>query len=200
MVRTRPTGPASAVQLQPVKVAQPIVAESKIAPQSKAQTQVDAPPTLTTIRESLALQQQQSLEMVQIMLHVSVSHRSNPGRSHKLNIISNVIHRSGRCSICGSLDVGVSGLITWRSDTCHSELLPLPCFDDRDLKKAQKKNELSYSEFINEPPTQDSPDGRPEVPFGAGRRGQPLKIIVRGADPNAEMILNLLVGLWADFP
>lgn len=73
MVRTRPTGPASAVQLQPVKVIQPIVAESKIAPQTKAQTQVDAPPTLTTTRESLALQQQQSLEMVQIMLHVSVS-------------------------------------------------------------------------------------------------------------------------------
>ncbi|PKY00797.1 putative meiosis specific protein Hop1 [Aspergillus campestris IBT 28561] len=151
MVRTRPTGPASAVQLQPVKLIQPIVAESKIAPRSKAQTQVAAPPTLTTTHESLALQQQQSLEMVQIMLHVSL------------------------------------GTLFYLR-----ELLPLPCFDDRDLKKAQKTNELSYSEFIHEPPTQDSPEGRPEVPFGAGRRGQPLKIIVRGADPNAEMILNLL--------
>ncbi|PLN84714.1 putative meiosis specific protein Hop1 [Aspergillus taichungensis] len=151
MVRIRPMGPASTVQLQPVKVVQPIAADGKIAPQTKAQTQVDAPPTLTTTREFLALQQQQSLEMVQIMLHVSL------------------------------------GTLFYLR-----ELLPLSCFDDRDLKKAQKKRELSYSEFINEPPTQDSPEGRPEIPFGAGRRGQPLKIIVRGADPNAEMILNLL--------
>lgn len=73
MVRTRPTGPASTVQLQPVKVVQPIAADSKIIPQTKVQTQVDVPPTVTTTREFLALQQRQSLEMVQIMLHVSVS-------------------------------------------------------------------------------------------------------------------------------
>ncbi|THC98834.1 hypothetical protein EYZ11_001681 [Aspergillus tanneri] len=32
----------------------------------------------------------------------------------------------------------------------------------------------------------------PDVPFGKGKRGQPLKIIVRGSDPKANTILDIL--------
>lgn len=60
MVRIKYTGGASAVQIQQTPV------------QNK--TQSESEETLgVRFQESLALQQQQSLEMVQIMLHVSVS-------------------------------------------------------------------------------------------------------------------------------
>ena len=70
------------------------------------------------------------------------------------------------------------------------ELLPLPCFDDRDLKEAQREQNFSYEDFLGNEAHPGS--GRP-VPFGKGKRGQPLKILVRGADPKADNILDVLV-------
>lgn len=70
------------------------------------------------------------------------------------------------------------------------ELLPLPCFDDRDLKEAQREHNVSYGEFVGE---KVHPQSSLETPFGKGKRGQPLKIIVRGADPKADNILDVLV-------
>jgi hypothetical protein len=77
----------------------------------------------------------------------------------------------------------------------HSEFLPLPCFDDRDLKEAQRENTLSYREFIDGKPRPGGTAALPQVAFGSGRRGQPLKIILRGSDPKANMILDVLVRL-----
>ena len=77
----------------------------------------------------------------------------------------------------------------------HSEFLPLPCFDDRDLKEAQRENALSYREFIDGKPRPGGTGALSQVPFGTGRRGQPLKIIVRDSDPKANTILDVLVRL-----
>lgn len=77
----------------------------------------------------------------------------------------------------------------------RSEFLPLPCFDDRDLKEAQRENALSYREFIDGKPRSGGTGALSQVPFGTGRRGQPLKIIVRDSDPKANTILDVLVRL-----
>jgi hypothetical protein len=77
----------------------------------------------------------------------------------------------------------------------QSEFLPLPCFDDRDLKEAQRGNALSYREFIDGKPRRGGTGALSQVPFGTGRRGQPLKIIVRDSYPKANMILDVLVRL-----
>ena len=60
MARVKYTGPTSTVQLQPAQVRNKTQAESEEVTRLK-------------LEERLALKQQQSLEMVQIMLHVSVS-------------------------------------------------------------------------------------------------------------------------------
>ena len=60
MARVKYTGSTSTVQLQPAQV------------RNKTQTESEEVSRLK-LEESLVLQQQQSLEMVQIMLHVSVS-------------------------------------------------------------------------------------------------------------------------------
>lgn len=71
MVRVKYTGPASALQMQSTPAAHG--ASKSLAPtQTKNQNQVEQRPRLTA-QEHLYLKQQQSLEMVQIMLHVSVS-------------------------------------------------------------------------------------------------------------------------------
>lgn len=88
---------------------------------------------------------------------------------------------------------------------CHREFLPLPCFEDRDLKAAQKEHKLSYRDFIDQTSDSVSTGSNLIIPFGSGKRGQPLKVIVRHADPKADMILDVLVriqswavGIWAD--
>lgn len=60
MARVKYTGPTSTVQVQPAHV------------RNKTQTESEEVARLK-LQESLVLKQQQSLEMVQIMLHVSVS-------------------------------------------------------------------------------------------------------------------------------
>lgn len=71
MVRVKYTGPASALQMQPLPA---YYGASKFPAtvHTKNQNQVAQRPKLTA-QERLSLKQQQSLEMVQIMLHVSVS-------------------------------------------------------------------------------------------------------------------------------
>lgn len=71
------------------------------------------------------------------------------------------------------------------------EFLPLACFDDRDLKQAQKERKFSYKEFINGKARSDK---LPDPAFGQGKRGQPLKVITRNSDPKADMLLDVLVG------
>jgi hypothetical protein len=61
------------------------------------------------------------------------------------------------------------------------------------LKEAQKEHKLSYREFIDKPSHPEDSQSSSTAPFGSGRRGQPLKVIVRGADSKADMILNALV-------
>lgn len=73
--------------------------------------------------------------------------------------------------------------------------MPLGCFDDRDLKQAQKERKLSYREFINGKARSDKLQRSPSPAFGQGKRGQPLKIVIRNSDPKADVILDVLVRL-----
>ncbi|RMJ22644.1 meiosis specific protein Hop1 [Aspergillus sp. HF37] len=149
MVRVKYTGPASALQMQSTPAVHD--ASKSLAPaQTKKQNQVEQRPRLTA-QEHLSLKQQQSLEMVQIMLHVSF------------------------------------GTLFYLR-----EFLPLECFDDRDLKQAQRERKLSYREFINGKARADKLQGTPGPAFGQGKRGQPLKIIIRNSDPKADMLLDVL--------
>ncbi|KAL5355156.1 HORMA domain-containing protein [Aspergillus floccosus] len=146
MVRIKFTGPA-AVQSGQVQKTVPKTASSV---QAKNRTELQRPTKLTN-QESLSLKQQQSLEMVRIMLHV-----------------------------------------TFGTLFYLREFLPLPCFEDRDLKEAQKEHKLSYREFIDKPHHRGDSQSNSTSLFGSGRRGQPLKVIVRGTDSKADMILNAL--------
>ncbi|PLB50160.1 hypothetical protein P170DRAFT_404963 [Aspergillus steynii IBT 23096] len=148
MVRVKVAAPSSTVQLQREQAPQQLASDSKtISIQTKTQVE-HGKPTTSEVRQRQYLTQRQSLQMVQIMLHVSF------------------------------------GTLFYLR-----ELLPLPCFDDRDLKEAQREQNVSYEEFIG---GKAKPGSEPVVPFGKGKRGQPLKIIVRGADPKADNILDVL--------
>ncbi|KAL3492382.1 HORMA domain-containing protein [Aspergillus germanicus] len=72
------------------------------------------------------------------------------------------------------------------------EFLPLPCFDDRDLKEAQRQKKFSYREFIDSNTNPSLSKGSTNVASGQGKRGQPLKVILRGSDPKADMIVDVL--------
>ncbi|KAL4776521.1 HORMA domain-containing protein [Aspergillus nidulans var. acristatus] len=153
MVRIKFTGPPTAVRPQHAQ-ARPDLPPDNITPASsppvEPQTAAGALANLSP-EDGLVMQQQQSLEMVKIMLHVSI------------------------------------GTLFYLR-----EFLPLQCFDDRDLKTAQRQQKFSYREFIdNDFNTSDS-NGVANGTFGTGKRGQPLKIIVRNSEPKADMIINVL--------
>ncbi|KAF9885193.1 DNA binding protein [Aspergillus nanangensis] len=149
MVRIKFTGPAAAVQLQPASIQMPV---SKSISSTQKRNQVGLEHRQNPLNlERLSLKQQQSLEMVQIMLHVSF------------------------------------GTLFYLR-----EFLPLHCFDDRDLKETQRGQKLSYQGFIEKASTPNASDNNPEIAFGSGRRGQPLKIIDRGTDAKADTILDAL--------
>ncbi|ODM22937.1 hypothetical protein SI65_00526 [Aspergillus cristatus] len=138
MARIKYTGPLSTVQLQRTPVQKQTQAEFEEVSRLKLQ-------------ECLAVRQQQSMEMVQIMLHVSF------------------------------------GTLFYLR-----EFLPLGSFDDRDLKQTQREQKYSYEEFINGRTRTESPKEIQDLGFGKGKRGQPLKIILRNSDPKADMVLDLL--------
>ncbi|KAF7594337.1 DNA binding protein [Aspergillus hancockii] len=149
MARIKYTVPASgAVQVQSARVLHD--QKNGASTQDKTQSQVKDP-AKSIVSERFALKQQQSLEMVQIMLHVSF------------------------------------GTLFYLR-----EFLPLLCFDDRDLKEAQRENRSSYREFLNSKPHYGNNGDGPDIAFGNGKRGQPLKVIIRGTDPKADMILDVL--------
>ncbi|EIT76862.1 meiosis specific protein [Aspergillus oryzae 3.042] len=142
------TAPTSAVQVQSARV----LHEKKSATSTRKKTQAEIEnPAKSAVSEGLFLKQQQSLEMVQIMLHVSF------------------------------------GTLFYLR-----EFLPLPCFDDRDLKEAQRERRYSYREFLDSKSRHDTNGGDPDIAFGNGKRGQPLKVMIRGTDPKADMILDVL--------
>ncbi|KAJ1717398.1 meiosis specific protein Hop1 [Aspergillus flavus] len=142
------TAPTSAVQVQSARV----LHEKKSATSTRKKTQAEVEnPAKSAVSEGLFLKQQQSLEMVQIMLHVSF------------------------------------GTLFYLR-----EFLPLPCFDDRDLKEAQRERRYSYREFLDSKSRHDTNGGDPDIAFGNGKRGQPLKVMIRGTDPKADMILDVL--------
>ncbi|KAB8273398.1 meiosis specific protein Hop1 [Aspergillus minisclerotigenes] len=142
------TAPTSAVQVQSARV----LHEKKSATSTRKKTQAAVEnPAKSAVSEGLFLKQQQSLEMVQIMLHVSF------------------------------------GTLFYLR-----EFLPLPCFDDRDLKEAQRERRYSYREFLDSKSRHDTNGGDPDIAFGNGKRGQPLKVMIRGTDPKADMILDVL--------
>ena len=188
MVRLLFNGPEAAASVQKILSRQVPGSRSPAAiAQSKTQNAVEQRPNLTA-EEQLSLKQQQSLEMVQIMLHVSVSVLSScPSTS-----LTNPILRSGHCSTFG---LPPAPPLWIDPDIYTREFLPLSCFDDRDLKQAQRENKFSYREFINGKARSDKPDRTRELAFGQGKRGQPLKIIIRHSDPKADLILDVLVSL-----
>ena len=78
--------------------------------------------------------------------------------------------------------------------------MPLGSFEDRDLKQAQREQRYSYEDFIHDKARHETPESSQELAFGKGKKGQPLKVIVRNSDPKADMILDLLVSLLAPLP
>lgn len=72
MVRIKFTGPGAALQMQTMLTRNAASKSPATTVQHKSQNEVEVRPTVSG-PEQLALKQQQSLEMVQIMLHVSVS-------------------------------------------------------------------------------------------------------------------------------
>ncbi|TQB76114.1 DNA binding protein [Monascus purpureus] len=151
MVRVKFTAPVQAVQLQPKSSTRPLVSNVPISVDKETcRETVEQIPQLA-LQESLAQRQQQSLEMVQIMLHVSF------------------------------------GTLFYLR-----EFLPLSCFDDRDLKQAQRERRFSYREFIHGRPGSENAGADAEHSFGQGKRSQPLKVLVRNSDPKADTILDLL--------
>ncbi|KKK13584.1 hypothetical protein AOCH_002751 [Aspergillus ochraceoroseus] len=72
------------------------------------------------------------------------------------------------------------------------EFLPLPCFDDRDLKETHRQQKFSYHEFVNGNLISSIARENSDATFGSGRRGQPLKILLRGSDPKTDSILDVL--------
>ncbi|KAB8079477.1 meiosis specific protein Hop1 [Aspergillus leporis] len=148
MARIKFTVPASAVQIQSARV----LHDQNNGASIKGKTQTEVKNSAkSTVSEGLLLKQQQSLEMVQIMLHVSF------------------------------------GTLFYLR-----EFLPLPCFDDRDLKEAQREHRSSYWEFLSSKPHHENNGAGPDIAYGNGKRGQPLKVIIRGTDPKADMILDVL--------
>ncbi|KAI9932699.1 DNA binding protein [Aspergillus wentii] len=151
MVRIKFTGPpTSTVQIQPAPAVKGIVSNSPLFVRQKTRAEVKEVTQLVQL-EKVSQKQQQSLEMVQIMLHVSF------------------------------------GTLFYLR-----EFLPLPCFDDRDLKQAQRDQKCSYQEFVNGKAGPGKFRDSTDLGFGKGKKGQPLKVIVRNSDPKADMILNLL--------
>ena len=75
----------------------------------------------------------------------------------------------------------------------NREFLPLGSFDDRDLKQTQREQKYSYQEFINGITSANESDPKAQPAFGLGKRGQPLKVLIRNREPAADTILDLLV-------
>lgn len=73
MARIKYTGPSQIVQMQRVSTPHVVGANVPKSAQKERQGQTEANQQILTIQQSQAFKQQQSLEMVQIMLHVSVS-------------------------------------------------------------------------------------------------------------------------------
>lgn len=82
----------------------------------------------------------------------------------------------------------------------NREFLPLGSFEDRDLKQAQREQRYSYEDFIHGKTRHETPESSQELAFGKGKKGQPLKVIIRNSDPKADMILDLLVSPLAPLP
>ncbi|KAL4908342.1 hypothetical protein BDW74DRAFT_99954 [Aspergillus multicolor] len=153
MVRIKFTHPPMAVRPQHAQPRASLLSDSSApaySPPIETGTTMDALAKLGP-EESLALQQQQSLEMVKIMLHVSF------------------------------------GTLFYLR-----EFLPLQCFEDRDLKMAQRQQKFSYREFIDSSLNPTVSNGATDATFGTGKRGQPLKIVTRGSESKADMILDVL--------
>ncbi|KAI9370851.1 HORMA domain-containing protein [Aspergillus egyptiacus] len=153
MVRIKFTGPPSAVRSQYPQACADLTSDGTppaSSPATKTPVATNGHSESDMERTQL-LQQQQSLEMVKIMLHVSF------------------------------------GTLFYLR-----EFLPLPCFDDRDLKEAQRRQKFSYREFLDNKSNPELSNGNSDVAFGKGKRGQPLKVIIRGSDPKADLIIDVL--------
>ncbi|KAL2840559.1 HORMA domain-containing protein [Aspergillus pseudoustus] len=149
MVRIKFTGPLSAVR-SPQPRARSDLTPGGTSP-ATAKTHNSLNGGLVSSAEQSRREQQQSLEMVKIMLHV-----------------------------------------TFGTLFYLREFLPLPCFDDRDLKEAQKQGKYSYREFIDSNTNLSLSKGSANAAFGQGKKGQPLKIILLGSNPKADMIVDVL--------
>lgn len=102
MARIKYTGPLSTVQLQRAPV------------QNKTQAEFDEVSRLK-LQECLAVRQQQSMEMVRIMLHVSVSSLFTPSL-HDYEILTSSLLSSERCFIFGLQALHRNSQLPFESD------------------------------------------------------------------------------------
>lgn len=69
------------------------------------------------------------------------------------------------------------------------EFLPLSCFGDCDLLSLSKDNgQVSYEDF-------SAPKSSYDISEGFGKRGQPLKTILRNREEKADRLLDLLASV-----
>ncbi|KAN0083657.1 HORMA domain containing protein [Elaphomyces granulatus] len=143
MARTKFTGPPQTTTTQQTPTRGMMTVTTSASTQKPKQTQHERTQYTLSGKQTQLLHQQQSQEMVQIMLHVAV------------------------------------------------KLMPLPCFGERDLKVANREN-ISYQKFISTEEWSREKEAAVEPAFGQGKRGQPLKILIRNRDPKVDSILDLL--------
>ncbi|KAL4881940.1 HORMA domain-containing protein [Aspergillus karnatakaensis] len=152
MARTKDTGPLTTVRsprARPVAIS-PSVRSTPASSPFESGSAIDGQSNMSA-EEKLILQQQQSLELVKIMLHVSF------------------------------------GTLFYLR-----EFLPLQCFEERDLRQAQRQQRLSYREFISNETDPRQPNGANDGTVGRAKKSQPLQVIVRGSDPKADLIVDVL--------
>ncbi|KAL5337908.1 HORMA domain-containing protein [Aspergillus crustosus] len=152
MVRIKDTGPLTAVRSpRPKAVISPPSVDTTSASSPVESGSARASQSDLGTEDRLILQQQQSLELVKIMLHVSF------------------------------------GTLFYLR-----EFLPLQCFEERDLKQAQRQRRLSYKEFIKNEIIHPHAPWLTDRAIVQAKKSQPLQVIVRGSDPKADLIVDVL--------
>lgn len=136
-----------------------------------------------------AINQKQSLALVQIMLHASVSPYSFINSEDSRSDILFPVWNSVLSKVLLTTPV-----ILFCTYTTAREFLPLSCFGERDLFTLSHQTTYpSYEGFIggSDDPSQDVADI--DAQSRMNKRGQPLKILLRNRDEKADAILDLLV-------
>lgn len=65
------------------------------------------------------------------------------------------------------------------------------------LKLCHRDTHISYGDFIGNKPMDRSQEASSRSPSVTGRRGQPLKVLIRNRDESADAVLDLLVRYYS---